>query len=112
MSTDYKAELEILGRNAQIASRKLAALSTVRKNKALEEMSEAILAKREQIKAANAVDLEAGRQSGLSSAMIVHSEPVELEMSKHLPIRKILFLPELQWSRIVCLVQQGYVMDQ
>ena len=70
MSTDYKAELEILGRNAQIASRKLAALSTVRKNKALEEMSEAILAKREQIKAANAVDLEAGRQSGLSSAMI------------------------------------------
>ena len=70
MSTDYKVELDIIGRNARKASRKLAALSTIRKNMALEAMSKAILSKKEQIKAANAVDLEAGRNAGLSNAMI------------------------------------------
>jgi glutamate-5-semialdehyde dehydrogenase len=70
MSTDYKAELEIIGRKAQISSRKLSSLSTLRKNKALEQMSEAIFSQKDEIKAVNALDLEEARKNGLSAAMI------------------------------------------
>ncbi|MCM8530620.1 MAG: glutamate-5-semialdehyde dehydrogenase [Lentisphaeraceae bacterium] len=70
MSIDFKAETEKIGRKAQLAARRLAALSTLRKNKALEQMSEAILARKEEIVAANALDLDAGRENNLSAAMI------------------------------------------
>ena len=70
MSTDYKEELEIIGRKAQIASRKLSSLSTLRKNKALEEISEALLAQKEEIKKVNAIDLEEGRKNNLTEAML------------------------------------------
>jgi glutamate-5-semialdehyde dehydrogenase len=70
MSIDFKDEIEKIGRKAQLASRKLASISTLRKNKALEEMAKAIVDSSEEIKAANALDLEDARRSGLSSAMI------------------------------------------
>ena len=70
MSIDFKAETEKLGRKAQLASRRLASLSTLRKNKALEQIAEAILNAKEEIVAANALDLDSGRENGLSAAMI------------------------------------------
>ena len=70
MSIDFKAETEKLGRKAQLASRRLASLSTLRKNKALEQIAEAILTAKEEIVTANALDLQAGRENGLSAAMI------------------------------------------
>ena len=70
MSIDFKAETEIIGRNSQLASRRLSSLSTLRKNKALEKISEAILASKEEITIANALDLQAGREADLSAAMI------------------------------------------
>ncbi|MCM8540349.1 MAG: glutamate-5-semialdehyde dehydrogenase [Lentisphaeraceae bacterium] len=70
MSIDYKSEVEKLGRKSQLAARKLASLSTLRKNKALESISEAILDNKEAIKEANRLDLIEAENAGLSSAMI------------------------------------------
>ena len=70
MSIDYKSEVEILGKKSQLAARKLASLSTLRKNKALESISEAILENKEAIKEANKLDLDAAESNGLNAAMI------------------------------------------
>ena len=70
MSIDFKSEVESLGKKSSMAARKLASLSTLRKNKALESISEAILENKEAIKEANRLDLADAEKNGLSSAMI------------------------------------------
>jgi len=70
MSTDFKTEVEELGKKARLASRKLASLSTLKKNKALEAIADAILESKEEIKEANRLDLAEAENNGLSSAMI------------------------------------------
>ena len=50
---------------AAAAARKLAAVSPVIKNKALEAMADALLAEQEEILAANTRDMEAGKAKGL-----------------------------------------------
>ena len=70
MSIDFKSEVESLGKKSSMAARKLASLSTLRKNKALESISEAILDNKEAIKEANRLDLIEAENAGLSSAMI------------------------------------------
>ncbi|MCM8527738.1 MAG: gamma-glutamyl-phosphate reductase, partial [Lentisphaeraceae bacterium] len=70
MSIDFKSEVEKLGKKSQLSARKLASLSTLRKNKALESISEAILEKKDAIKEANRLDLIEAEKNGLSSAMI------------------------------------------
>jgi len=59
-----------MGDQAVAASRELAKLSARRKNTILEAMAAEIDAKRADIKAANALDMEAGKAAGLSSAML------------------------------------------
>ncbi|MFD1327682.1 glutamate-5-semialdehyde dehydrogenase [Mycoplana ramosa] len=59
-----------IGRNARAASRPLALASTATKNAALEAMATAILVDREQILAANAIDLAGARQGGLAGSFI------------------------------------------
>ncbi|HEY1662042.1 MAG TPA: glutamate-5-semialdehyde dehydrogenase [Verrucomicrobiae bacterium] len=59
-----------LGRQAKAASRELAKLSTREKNDCLLAMADAIESHSGKIKEANAVDLDAGEKSGLSSAML------------------------------------------
>lgn len=70
MSIDFKTEVEELGRKSRLASRKLASLSTLKKNKALEAVADAILENKEAIKDANRLDLAEAEKNGLSSAMI------------------------------------------
>jgi glutamate-5-semialdehyde dehydrogenase len=59
-----------MGVKAVHASRELARLSTKKKNAILEAMAGEIAAQKESIQAANARDLSAGREAGLSAAML------------------------------------------
>ena len=53
---------------AKAAARKLAGLSTVVKNRALESIAEALIARQDEILAANTQDVERARDSGLAEA--------------------------------------------
>ena len=63
-------ELEELGGAAKAASRRLAYLSTEVKNRALCNIADDLLAKKEEILAANQIDYRAGEASGMSDAML------------------------------------------
>ena len=64
------AELEEKGRAAKAASRKLAFLSTEIKNKALVSTAEALIDKSDDILAANKIDYQEAKASGMSEAML------------------------------------------
>ena len=63
-------ELEEKGRAAKAASRKLAFLSTEIKNKALVNIAEALIDKKDEILAANKIDYEEAKASGMGEAML------------------------------------------
>ncbi len=63
-------ELTALGRRARAAGRIVARLSTTVKNNALLAMADGILSKTDFLQAENEKDLAAGREKGLSDAMI------------------------------------------
>ena len=63
-------ELEEKGKAAKAASRKLAFLSTEVKNKALLNIAEALIDKKGEILAANKMDYEEAKASGMSEAML------------------------------------------
>ncbi len=63
-------ELEEKAKAAKAASKKLAFLSTEIKNKALLNISEALIDKQDEILAANKVDYEQAKTSGMSEAML------------------------------------------
>jgi glutamate-5-semialdehyde dehydrogenase len=63
-------ELEEKGKAAKAASRKLAFLSTEIKNKALVNIAESIIDKQDEILAANKVDYDAAKASGMGEAML------------------------------------------
>jgi glutamate-5-semialdehyde dehydrogenase len=63
-------ELEEKGKAAKAASKKLAFLSTEVKNKALLNIAEALIDKLEEILAANQIDYEEAKASGMSEAML------------------------------------------
>ena len=63
-------ELEEKGKTAKAASRRLAFLSTETKNKALLNVAEALIGKQDEILAANKVDYEEAKASGMSEAML------------------------------------------
>jgi len=63
-------ELEEKGRAAKAASRKLAFLSTEVKNKALTNIAEALIDKKDEILAANKIDYDEAKASGMSEAML------------------------------------------
>ncbi len=65
-----KEEILHIAEKARQASHVLGNLSTPVKNSALEGMAEALLLSAASLKEANALDLKAARESGLSSAMI------------------------------------------
>jgi glutamate-5-semialdehyde dehydrogenase len=69
-SVSIAAQIHEMGRRALAASRSLAQLSPDKKNAILLAMANGLLAAEASILAANALDLEAARQKGLSSAMI------------------------------------------
>jgi glutamate-5-semialdehyde dehydrogenase len=59
-----------LGKQARQAARQARALSTEQKNKALHCVAEIIQARREMLVSANSEDVQAGRERGLSEAML------------------------------------------
>ncbi len=63
-------ELEEKGRAAKAASRRLAYLSTEVKNKALHNISDDLLARQDEILAANQIDYKEAEASGMSVAML------------------------------------------
>ena len=63
-------ELEEKGKAAKAASRKLAFLSTEVKNKALLNIAEALIDKKDEILAANKIDYDEAKASGMSEAML------------------------------------------
>ena len=63
-------ELEAKARAAKEASRRMAYLSTEVKNKALHDISNDLLARKDEILAANQIDYKAGEAAGMSAAML------------------------------------------
>ena len=70
MAEDLTSRIHDIGAAARAAARELAILSSAKKNEALLAMADQLLAQSEAILAANALDLEAGRNNGLSEAML------------------------------------------
>ncbi|MGE5405119.1 MAG: glutamate-5-semialdehyde dehydrogenase [Candidatus Saccharibacteria bacterium] len=64
-----KAKMEEMGRKAQQAARSLATVSTGQKNAALLEMARELVARTEEILAANAIDMAEGQKMGLSKTL-------------------------------------------
>ena len=69
-NSDIKAVMAKLGKNAKLAAANLAMASAERKEKALLAAADAVWARRKEIIAANAKDMEFGREKGLSLAMM------------------------------------------
>lgn len=67
---EIKELMREIGERARRASRELASLPTKVKNDALIKMAETINERRDEIKEANKIDIEAGKKAGLSSAML------------------------------------------
>jgi glutamate-5-semialdehyde dehydrogenase len=68
--SDLKTDLDRIGRQARAASDALRSLSRAVKDQALIEIAEQLRAKRDHLKAENEKDLAAGREKGLSGAML------------------------------------------
>lgn len=66
--------IEEIGKKAKIASQKLLTLDTKIKNNALRAIADEIIEKKEEIKAANKIDLENGKKAGLSFALLDRME--------------------------------------
>ncbi|MFC1966863.1 gamma-glutamyl-phosphate reductase, partial [Chloroflexota bacterium] len=69
MSTAIE-ELEAKGKAAKAASHRLAYLSTEVKNKALANIANDLLARKDKILAANETDCKEGRAAGMDAAML------------------------------------------
>src|ERR1022692_1310829 len=67
---DLTEQITRLARQAKAASRELAKLTTAEKNSCLLAMADALERNSDAIQAANALDMEAGTKSGLSSPML------------------------------------------
>lgn len=63
-------QMTLLARQAKAAARELARLTTAEKNACLDAMARALEQKAEAVLKANALDMAAGAQSGLSAAML------------------------------------------
>ncbi|WP_429814832.1 glutamate-5-semialdehyde dehydrogenase [Ensifer sp. B1-9] len=67
---DVESIMLEIGRRAKAASRPLAVASAERKHAALIAMADAIVARKDEILAANAIDLENARETGVATAFI------------------------------------------
>ncbi|OGV83678.1 MAG: glutamate-5-semialdehyde dehydrogenase [Lentisphaerae bacterium RIFOXYB12_FULL_65_16] len=70
MTVDYRGELMVMGRKAKQAARRLALMSTEKKNRCLEAIGSALVQRTQEILDANAQDLAEGQKANLSSAML------------------------------------------
>ncbi|MCW2277117.1 glutamate-5-semialdehyde dehydrogenase [Heliophilum fasciatum] len=63
-------ELSRKGQKAKDAAYELSTFSSIQKNQALQAMADALKAQQDEILAANAIDVEAGKQKGMSKALL------------------------------------------
>lgn len=70
MEQSLKENLTNMGKNAKISSRELAKLSTIEKNKILNEIKISILENKDKIISANKKDIEVGKEMGLSEGIL------------------------------------------
>jgi glutamate-5-semialdehyde dehydrogenase len=69
-ATDLRAQVHDAARRARVAARTLATLNTETKNRALHAAADAVLARVDQVLAANAADLDAARTAGTPDNML------------------------------------------
>lgn len=65
-----REKLESMGKKAKDAARVLSRVSTSQKNEALSKIAQALEERQEEILAANALDMQAGEEKGLSRALL------------------------------------------
>ncbi len=95
MSENVKVYMANLGRQAREASRLVAAASTAAKNKALLATAEALNAARAELAAANARDMEAGRNNGLDEALLDRLELTSARIDGMIEgLRQVAALPD------------------
>ena len=70
MNTSWKDELDLMGRNAKEAARVLAVTPTETKDSALRSMASALRANEAEILEQNRLDLEEGKNAGLTNALL------------------------------------------
>jgi glutamate-5-semialdehyde dehydrogenase len=89
------AELEAKGRAARAASRRLAYLATDIKNQALHNIADDLLARKDEILAANQIDYKEGEASGMSAALLdrLMLDPSRLEAIAQ-DVRAVAALPD------------------
>lgn len=84
-----------MAKEARAAARELARLSTAGKNGVLTRMAEALVEQRNYIRAENEKDLVAGREKGLSSAMLDRLELSDKVMDSMVAgLREVIALPD------------------
>ena len=66
--------IEELGKKAKVASRELLKIGTKTKNDVLFAIADELVAKKEEIKAANKIDLENGRKNGMAFSLLDRME--------------------------------------
>jgi len=92
---DVQTYMQETGRRARAAARVLAAATTAQKNAALEAMAEILDASREKLAAENRKDLEAGREKGLSDALLDRLELTPARIDTMIEgLRQIAALPD------------------
>ena len=70
MTQQLKAELEKMGKRSREAARELAKTPTYVKNNALSNIAKALIARQDEVLAANKSDYDAGRRNGLSETLL------------------------------------------
>ena len=87
--------IQTQGKAAKEAARRLSVASTEEKNKALEAIARALLARQEEVLAANALDLAAGREAGLTQALLDRLALSEQRMAGIVEgVRQVAALPD------------------
>ncbi len=95
IQTDIPVYMQSVGEAARAASRDVAASPTAQRNAALLAMADAILARSDSLKAANALDLEAGRANGLDAALLDRLELTDARIEGMAEgLRQIATLPD------------------
>lgn len=92
---EISKELILIGEKAKNAARKLAFASTEAKNKSLASMAQALIAYKEEILNANALDVKAAEEKGLKKSLINRlrlTDDMIIDMSK--AIQEVINLPD------------------
>ena len=108
---DLRMELEGKGRQAKMAARQLAVLSSTVKNRALIAMAEALEKSNKEILCANAVDVAEGQGKGLSAALVDRLQLTEARIHAMAEgLRQVAALPD-PVGEVLCGVKRPNGLD-